>query len=127
MNTEITRAGDFFRPHPNLSDSVNRNVVQAEVDGGVDLRILAVGVRLQLETENRYYVLVYCGCERAWISGHPQFCPQPVLVKIHGSTWGGSMIRTAYIGRGMHLEFDHPKFRTILTSRIVEIREVQEQ
>jgi hypothetical protein len=35
------------------------------------------------------------------------------------------MIRTAFIGRGMHLEFDHPHFRTILTSRIVEIKEVR--
>jgi hypothetical protein len=127
VSTEITRAGDLFRPHPNLDDSVNRNVVRSEVDGGVDLRILAAGVELELETENRFYTLIYCGYERAWICGHPQFCPQPVLVRIHGSTWGGSMIRTAFIGRGMHLEFDHPRFRTILTSRIVEIKQVRTQ
>jgi hypothetical protein len=95
------------------------------LEGGVDLRRLPEGTELELETENRFYTLRYCGCEKAWISGHPQFCPQPVLVKIHGSTWGGTMIRTAFIGRGMHLEFDHPHFRTILTSRIVEIKEVR--
>jgi hypothetical protein len=33
------------------------------------------------------------------------------------------MIRRAFIGRGMHLEFRHPQDRTITTSKIVEIRE----
>jgi hypothetical protein len=32
------------------------------------------------------------------------------------------MLKVAYIGRGMHLEFHHPHFQTITTSRIVEIR-----
>ena len=29
----------------------------------------------------------------AYISGHPVFCPEPVLVHIHGSSWGGSSFR----------------------------------
>ncbi len=59
------------------------------------------------------------------LSGHPQFCPQPVLVRIQGSTWGGSMLKAEFIGRGMRLEFRHPSFQTVVTSRIVEIREHQ--
>jgi hypothetical protein len=54
------------------------------------------------------------------------YCPQPLLVTIAGSTWGGSMIKVRFIGRGMHLEFRHPGYLTpIVTSIIREIRECQ--
>jgi hypothetical protein len=34
------------------------------------------------------------------------------------------MLKLRYIGRGMHLEFCHPEYRTpIVTSRIQEVRE----
>jgi hypothetical protein len=53
------------------------------------------------------------------------FCPRPVLIIIHGSTWGGSMLKRRFIGRGMHLEFRHPDYSTpILTSPIQEIQEL---
>ena len=45
-----------------------------------------------------------------------------MLVTIDGSNWGGSMLKMSFIGRGMRLEFRHPQFRTIMTSRIVNIR-----
>jgi hypothetical protein len=64
------------------------------------------------------------GDSAALISGHPHYCPQPVLVAIAGSTWGGSMLKRRYVGRGMRLEFCHPEYRTpIVTSSIQEIRE----
>jgi hypothetical protein len=45
-------------------------------------------------------------------------------VTIAGSTWGGSMLKVRFIGRGMHLEFHHPAYSTpIVTSPIQEIRE----
>jgi hypothetical protein len=57
------------------------------------------------------------------ISGQPEFCPDPVEVQIHGSTWGGAMIMNHYLGRGMHLEFWHPVHHIVITSRTVDIRE----
>jgi hypothetical protein len=58
------------------------------------------------------------------ISGHPQYCPQPVLVAISGSTWGGSMLKPDFVGRGMHLEFYHPEYDApIVTSLIRDVRE----
>ena len=113
----------LFSPHPNLGDGVNRNLAQSEIEGGVHLSRLSEGAALEIHTENRRYWLVYHGRGRAMLSGHPQFCPEPVMVRIHGSTWGGSMIKAEYIGRGMRLEFRHPDFQTVVTSRIVEIRE----
>lgn len=112
----------LFRPHPNLADRVNGNIVQAEVEGGVYLKNLLPGTVLRVETQNHAYTILYQGWDQALISGHPVFCPEPIVVTIHGSTWGGSMLKSRYIGRGMHLEFAHPDFQPIRTSRILDVR-----
>jgi hypothetical protein len=111
-----------FAPHPNLADEVNGNIVQSEVEGGVYLKDLPRGAVLAIQTRNRFYTLVTLGDEAALISGHPEFCPDPVEVRIQGSTWGGSMLKTKFVGRGMHLEFEHPVHHTVVTSQIVDIR-----
>ena len=114
---------EIFLPHPNLSDEVNSNIVQSEIEGGVYLKDLPDETTLEIETQNRSYTLVNRGQGQALISGHPEFCPEPVLVRIEGSNWGGSMLKACYVGRGMHLEFRHPEYqRPIITSRIMEIR-----
>ena len=114
----------LFSPHPNLSDRVNRNLAQSEIEGGVYLQALPEDSTLEIRTQNRLYTLVTRGQAQALLSGHPEYCPEPVLVTIEGSSWGGSMLKAAYLGRGMHLEFRHPEYETpIVTSRIVEIRQ----
>ena len=111
-------------PHPNLSDQVNHNIVQSEIEGGVYLCDLPQESTLEVETQNRSYTIVLFGSGAALISGHPRYCPEPVLVKIEGSNWGGSMLKRAFLGRGMHLEFRHPEYeQPIITSRILEIRQ----
>jgi hypothetical protein len=111
-------------PHPNLSDQVNHNIVQSEIEGGVYLCDLPRESTLEVETQNRSYTIVLFGSGAALISGHPRYCPEPVLVKIEGSNWGGSMLKRAFLGRGMHLEFRHPEYeQPIITSRILEIRQ----
>jgi hypothetical protein len=123
MDTNVgVPAPKLFAPHPNLDDTVNHNFIASEVEGGVFLDQLEPGAVLLVETRNRCYRLVNRGNGQALISGHPQFCPEPVLVHIEGSNWGGSMLKTAFIGRGMHLEFRHPEHHTIMTSRIVDVR-----
>jgi len=112
----------LFAPHPNFADPVNRNIIQSEIEGGVYLRDLAPGAVLDIQTQNRYYTLVSLGNESALLSGHPELCPDPVEVYIQGSTWGGSMLKEKFVGRGMHLEFVHPVHRTVTTSRVLEIR-----
>lgn len=109
--------------HPNLGDEVNENIYRSEIEGGVFLKDMPVGAVLEIETKNRLYRLENCGGGKALISGHPKHCPEPVLVKVHGSTWGKSMIKMQFIGRGMHLEYRHPRFGVIRTSRIREVRE----
>ena len=123
MDTEATvPIPQLFMPHPNFSDEVNRNIIQSEIEGGVYLDHLLEGAVLEVETQNHWYTIVNRGRGQALISGHPEYCPELVPVNIQGSTWGGSMLKMRFIGRGMHLEFLHPTYRTIRTSRIVEIR-----
>ena len=73
-----------------------------------------------VKTINRLYKLEIRGGQ-VWISGHPEYCPRPVHVKVRGSSWGGSMLKVAYLGRGMQMEFQHPTHATVTTSRIVSI------
>ena len=112
----------LFQPHANLSDAINSNIVQSEIEGGVHLRDVQPGTILEVTTQNRAYIIIYQGWDQALISGHPVFCPEPVPVTIHGSTWGGSMLKTHFIGRGMRLEFGHPTYQPILTSVILDVR-----
>jgi hypothetical protein len=111
-------------PHRSLSDRINRNIIQSEVEGGVYMDDLSPGDVIEVETRNHAYRLVNHGRGKALISGHPEFCPNPVMVTVEGSNWGGSLLKVSFIGRGMCLEFRHPDYQTITTSPIVEIRQV---
>ena len=124
MYTETTvPAPELLALSPHFSDSINRNIVQSEIEGGVYLPNLPPGTAVEIETANHLYTLVSCGDSDAMLSGHPLYCPQPVKVSIQGSTWGGSLLKQGFIGRSMHLEFRHPNYRgPITTSRIVDVR-----
>lgn len=122
MNCEPT--GTFGVPHQNLTERINQNIVRSEMEGGVYLRDLPSGAEIEVMTRNRCYRLIKATAEEALISGHPHYCPSPVLVKVDGSNWGGSMLKQGFIGRGMRLEFRHPVFQTVTTSPISEIRQV---
>ena len=112
----------LFEPNPGFPDSVNRNIIRSEIEGGVHLNDLPPGTGLSVQTMSRVYELVILGNGAAFISGHPEFCPEPVEVQIQGSTWGGSMIRMRFIGRGMLLEYMHPTNGRSRTSPILDIR-----
>ena len=112
-------------PNPHFGDRVNHNVIQSEIEGGVYLKDLPVRGRLEIRTSNRSYVLLNQGDGHALLSGHPEYCPTPTPVRVSGSNWGGAMLKPAFIGRGMHLEFHCRGYQgPIITSRIEDIREV---
>jgi hypothetical protein len=114
---------EVFIPHPNLSDAVNRNIIDSEIEGGVWLNRMPIGSLIEVQTLNRIYSVIYLGDGEAMISGHPEICPEPVKVYIAGSNWGGSMLKMQFIGRGMHMEFTDPQRRRIVTSPVVDVRE----
>ena len=115
---------ELFRPHPNLSDAINHDIAQSEIEGGVYVADLPADRVLEVQTQNRSYFLVRRDGEVV-IWGHPVYCPQPVPVSISGSNWGGSLLKVGFIGRGMHMEFRHHHTRVpIVTSRIRDMREI---
>jgi hypothetical protein len=117
---------DLFTPHHGLSEQINNNIVQSEIEGGVFLDAIPEGTTLEMETENRCYWITVRGSNNVLICGHPEFCPRPLPATVHGSTWGGSMLKIGFIGRGMRLEFvpESGDRQVITTSRIVDIRAV---
>jgi hypothetical protein len=115
---------EMFVPSPYLDDRINHNIIQSEIDGGIFLRDLPPGKALAVTTLNHTYVLECRESGDVLISGHERFCPEPVLVRIAGSTWGGSMLKTHFVGRSMHMEFIHPQFGVIRTSLVQAIEEL---
>ncbi len=110
---------------PSLNERVSAAIMQPELESGVYLEALPEGTVLEVETSHHRYTIVNRSCGEALISGHPTFCPEPIVVRVEGSTWGGSMLQAGFIGLGMRLTFLLPTHRTVTTSRIIEIRTSQ--
>ena len=122
-------------PHPNLSDQINANIAESEILGGVwvtqptgeavkDEPVLPVGRTLRITTRSRTYTLTKTGESRFTIEGHPEYCPTPTPCRVHGSTWGGSMLKLGWVGRGMHLQFSLPgQPGQITTSTVLDVVE----
>jgi len=109
----------------NTSPDLEFEHSESQLDEGLSLKDLNIGDVIALNTKHRSYAFENRGNGQILISGHPEYCPHPVLVKLNGSTWGGSMMKVGFIGRGMLLEFRHPTHGIIRTSRIQEIRRLE--
>ena len=111
-------------PRPVNTDEIDHQAVHSRSEDGVYLDDLAEGAALEVETKHRRYKIVKIAHTLARISGHPIYCPEPVTVEIEGSGSGGVMLKPRFIGRGMHLIFEHPTYHTVTTSRITDIHRV---
>ena len=123
--SEVQTQSGQFTPIPYFADAINNAICQSEIDGGVELGRLPTGAVVEVRTRHTTYIVENRGDGEVLISGHPKYCPEPTLVRFHGSTWGTPMIRRRYIGREMRMEFWHPVFGILLTSEVSEIRERQ--
>lgn len=105
-------------------DNINQKFIESQIEGGAHLDKLEIGKKLKVSTQNTIYTIEHRE-DGYYISGHPKYCPEPTKLKSIGSTWGGSMIKQNYIGRGMMLEFQTPNHRgpPIITSQIKEVEE----
>ena len=63
-------------------------IIASDTDDGVYLEELSPGEHLEIQTRSRCYHLFNQGDGEVLISGHPEYCPEPVPVRVHGSTWG---------------------------------------
>jgi hypothetical protein len=95
------------------------------VSHGVDIDELAIGARLEVETGHTTYRLENRGEGKVVISGHPEYCPEPVLVDFQGSVGGSALLKMWHIEPGLKMAFRHPKLGMVRTSRVRSIRELQ--
>lgn len=114
----------MFEPHPNLTPEVNAAIMDSELQGGADLRRLEVGRKLIVKTKNTTYTIER-RADGDYISGNAKYCPEPTLCYIAGSTFGGSMLKVGFVGRGMYMEMQiEGKPGLVTTSQIQEVTEL---
>jgi hypothetical protein len=87
----------------------------------VDFTNLPCGVRIEVETKNRHYLIECLGGGAVLISGHPEYCPAPVTGHLQGSSDKSGVLEPGLIGRGKHLRFLLDDQRPITTSRVVSL------
>ncbi len=93
---------------------------------GVDIDDVPVGAVLEIETGHTKYLLENRGEGKVLISGHPDYCPEPVLVVFLGSVGGPAMLSMGRIEPGLKMAFEHPGFGAVRTSRVRSVREVKQ-
>jgi hypothetical protein len=81
------------------------------VADGVHLSDFPIGVVIEVTTANRTYTIENRGEGRMLISGHPKYCPEPVLVDQVGPL----------IAPGLCLAWWHPNHGRIRTSPVEQI------
>jgi len=94
--------------------------VPVDADGGIDLRQVKAGTVLEVQTKNNVYTVIPQASGEMMIWGHPEYCPDPTLIKGLGSAYVTGLFREGYLGPGMRLSFPSGGKR-ISTSRIVSI------
>ena len=92
----------------------------ADVENGLELDTLPIGAVAEVETKHHTYRVEYRGQGKALVSGHPDYCPRPVLVDLCGSTLGGEL-KFQVIQPGMRMLFFHPVFGAVSTSRVLQV------
>jgi hypothetical protein len=92
----------------------------------VEIDEIPVGAVLEIETGHTKYLLENRGEGQVLISGHPEYCPEPVLVDFLGSVGGSAMLTMGRIEPGLKMAFEHPGFGVVRTSRVRSVREVKQ-
>ena len=87
----------------------------------LDCKNLIPGSMIDVETKSRHYRIEYLGGNSIRVSGHPEFCPERVPARLHGSLDQNGYLELGFITCGMKLVFvlggDHP----ITTSNVVHV------
>jgi hypothetical protein len=93
----------------------------ADVQDGVDLKTLSPGSVIDVETKSRHYLIECLGGNAMRISGHPQYCPAPVLAELQGSIDVAGTVETGCIRTGKHMAFLLDEHVPMTTSKILSV------
>src|ERR1700686_1817928 len=83
---------------------------------------LAPGSLIDVETKSRHYLIECLGGNAIRISGHPDYCPEPVPAQLQGSVDREGTFERGFLGRGMRMMFQLGEHRPITTSRVLSLR-----
>jgi hypothetical protein len=108
--------------------AANSPVLPYEAEaGGISLDELPIGTIVKVVTSHSTYLVENRGNGKALISGHPTYCPTPVLVDLHGSIGAPNLLKIWFIGPGLKMEFQHPEYGVIRTSRVRSVEELKSE
>ena len=93
----------------------------SEVPGGVDVKSLRPGSLIDVETKSRHYHIECLGGAAIRVSGHPEYCPDPVPAHLQGSIDKEGALESGLIEPGMRLMFFLNGDRPVTTSRVVSV------
>jgi len=88
----------------------------------VDCRSLPSGSVVDVETKSRHYRIECLGGNAINISGHPEYCPEPISARLYGSVDKQGILEFGVIGRGMYLRFLVNERQPVTTTRVVRLR-----
>ncbi len=93
-----------------------------ELLDGVQLTTLDKGAMIDIETMSRHYSAEYLGGDQVRISGHPEWCPTPVVVHLRGSLRNSGDFEPGFVGPGMHMVFE--RFDDVIPVTTTEVKEL---
>jgi hypothetical protein len=97
-----------------------------EVTGMVSTDILNCndlppGSLIDVETKSRHYHIECLGGTAIRVSGHPDYCPEPVQASLQGSVDQEGTLEVGSIGCGMRMIFLLDDVRPITTSSVLHV------
>ena len=101
--------------------SVQERGDESKDEKGVFIDALTKELILEIRTRNTLYTVTVKGGKDVLAKGGHYF-PEEAEATLVGSTWGGTMIRTGFIGIGMCLELWSEKTKTVVTTVIRNIK-----
>ena len=87
----------------------------------LDCKNLIPGSLIDVETKHRHYQIECLGGSAIRISGHPEYCPDPVEARLEGSLGKEAGLEWGVIGRGKRMVFRLDKHHPVTTSRVLSI------
>ncbi len=91
------------------------------LDKGVELSTLSPGSLIDVETRSRHYRIECLGGDAIRISGHPEYCPDPVPAHLQGSIDKEGELEFGFIEPGMRLKFFLNDDRPVITSKVLHV------
>lgn len=88
----------------------------------LDCKNLAPGSLIDVETKSRHYRIKCLGGTAIRVSGHPDYCPEPVPASLQGSVDREGTLELGFIGRGMRMIFLLDDVRPVTTSQVLHVR-----